>query len=272
MSTIDDVAKFIETIKNQEELNQKGLSLNQEEESLTNKEGFSNININIEPYFPSSFRFSSWPEQEKNLRKDMIGFIERFFYENKKLPVKEDFELRFPKKDLPRTIDGWKELLISLREPLEARGLPFFHISDNYLDPEFVAATSLIVNFHDKRSIGAKLKELGLTTKRWNAWMRISKFREYYESRLNEVVDEDTENMAKISLNQLIANGDLQAIKFMYEVRNVYRPQNNSNTNLLLILQSIMEILAKYVEKDVLNSIATELRSSTIIAGELNPG
>lgn len=253
-STLEGVSNFIDSLK----------KLNK----ATNGEETSNTPEPAPIEFPLNFRFETWPNRRPDFRRAAIGFIEQFYYDHKKLPVREDFETRFSKEELPKTFGAWKAFLTELQEPLEARGLPVFEQTHDWLEPEFITAVTYICNFHDKRTLPAKLKEIGVTTKKWNAWLTKENYRAYFERRLDEVVDHNSKAMAKIGLNQLLANGDLAAIKYFHELENIYRPQ--STQNLFLIMQAIMEILAKYVKQDVLNQIASELRGSSIIAGELS--
>jgi len=249
VDTLEGVSKFIESLEKKTE---------PKEQVLPKRE----------LVFDKDFNFSSWPEREENLRMDMLGYIEEFFYEHQRLPVRADFEIRFSKSQLPHSFNGWKDLLLSLQDQLDARGLPTFSISEGYMEPEFIAAVGLILDYHDKRTTQAKLKQAGVTTKKFSAWMRIDKYREYYENRLNDIVDDDLINSAKLGLTRLVTSDDLQAIKFAFEVKNLYNPHQNTNQNIMLIMQVIMEILAKHVDKTILNSVANEL-SATVI-GELS--
>jgi hypothetical protein len=222
---------------------------------------------------PNTFpELQFWPtkvDTEEN-RKDMITFVETFYFKYKKLPNKADFENRFAKQYLPSSHDGWNALLLSLQEPLTNRGIRPYETPLEYLEPNFVLAVNLIVNCYDKRAIAAKLKEAGLTTKQWTALLRDEEHNLYYKTRLGEIFDEDTALDAKVALRQLVVEGDLGAIRHYHEMQNIYRPQQNANSQILLIMQAIMEILALHVSPDILGRVANDIKSSSIITGELS--
>jgi hypothetical protein len=131
-----------------------------------------------------------------------------------------------------------------------------------------VLAVGLIVNVHDKRAVAAKLKEANLTTKQWTNLLRVQENRDYFQSRLNEIFDEDAQSDAKVALHKLIVAGDLQAIKHFHELQNIYRPQANAQQNLLVALQGIMEILAKYVSPLILSQVANDIKQSAVFRPE----
>jgi len=209
-----------------------------------------------------------WPKKKYNWPIEYVSFVERYYHIHKKLPDRQSFEIQFRglNAPLPTTLEDWQHLLLSLQEPLTARGLPIYDVPPQYLQPNFVLAVGLVVNVHDKRAIAAKLKEANLTTKQWSNLLRIDSNRDYFQSRLNEIFDEDAQSDAKVALHKLIVAGDLQAIKHFHELQNIYRPEVNANQNLMVALQAIMEILAKYVNSDTLSRVANDIRSSTVFA------
>jgi len=224
-----------------------------------------------------AFRFSTnnddefWPKKKYNWPIEYVTFVERFFYTFKKLPTRKDFELQFQQiKDniLPKTLEDWQHLLLELQEPLQARGLPVYDVPPQYLQPNFVLAVGLVLNVYDKRAIAAKLKEANLTTKQWVNLLRIQSNRDYFQSRLNEIFDEDAQSDAKVALHKLIVSGDLPAIKHFHELQNIYRPEHNTQQSLITALQAIMEILAKYVTPEILGRVANDIRSSSQFAIE----
>jgi hypothetical protein len=171
----------------------------------------------------------------------------------------------------PKFIKDWPPILDSVADSLQNRGISPYHTTDNYIDPKFAWAVSLIVNTHDKRTIPAKLKESGLSSKEWQALLRRKRYHEYFQSRLDEVFDQDVKNDAKISLTRLVNNGDLQAIKYYNELTNIYRPeQNDPNKMIAIVLTAVMEILATHVSGDILSKIAAEIRQSPSVTKVIN--
>ena len=247
---MQDAQEFLDSVK----------KLNNEEKEETPKEVPSFIPERAKVFFPD-FGTSFWPQKEIEHRKEHLTFIEVHYQSTGKLPSKADFENNFTPARLPKTDDDWKHLLLSFQEALEARGIPPYETPLEYLEPLFVYAVGLICNPYDKRSLPAKLKEAGLSTRQWQAFLRKPAQQEYFQNRLQTIFDEDTQNDAKLALQSLIANKDLQAIKYYNELQNIYRPQ--ATLDVSIILRAMMEILAKHVESAVLSKVAAELSSAS---------
>lgn len=195
-----------------------------------------------------------------DIRREAITFIETFYYTHKKLPNITDFKQALPENLLPKSPSDWEDFLYNLQDALKNRGVPVYDTPPGYLEPNFVLAVNLIINPYDRRSIAAKLKEAGLTTKQWTALLRLDHNKQYYQKRLNQIFDEDLQDDAKLALSRLIQAGDLQAIKHYHELQNIYRPQEQYNVT--LILQAIMEILTLHVAPEIIGKVAESLRNS----------
>jgi hypothetical protein len=131
-----------------------------------------------------------------------------------------------------------------------------FHHYDSDLDPSFVLAVNLILTTADKRSLSAKLKTIGVSPQKWEAYLRNGSHRDYFETRLKRTFG-DADFYAKLNLSRSIESGDLNAIKFYYEVTGKYSPQSESNDFLKVILQ-LMEILAKHLNPEILDVVSRE--------------
>lgn len=221
-------------------------------------------NLSFSSNLEKSLKFSPKTHYEQPLRADLLTFVEVYYYENKRLPEFHVLHEHFKDHpDRPPFLKGWKTVLDNISESLNNRGIKPYNTVENYIDPRFAWAVSLIVNHLDKRTIPAKLKEAGLTTKEWQALLRRKRHFDYFQSRLDTVFDEDIRNEAKLSLSKMVSNGDLQAIKYYNELKNIYRPETqNANQLISVVLTAVMEILAAHVTSDVLNRIAAEIRSA----------
>ena len=227
-------------------------------------------------FLPFQIQFSP-PQRFKNdvtqaFRADLLTYLEVSYYTNKKLPSVQEIHRKFSAHtDAPRTLKDWAPVLDSIADSLQNRGISPYRTTDDYIDPKFAWAVSLVVNTQDKRTIPAKLKESGLTSKEWQAFLRRKRYHEYFQQRLDEVFDQDVKNEAKISLSRLVSNGDLQAIKYYNELTNIYRPeQNDPNRMVAVILTAVMEILATHVSSEILSKIAAEIRTSPSVTKVIN--
>lgn len=129
---------------------------------------------------------------------------------------------------------------------------------DDELHPMFVIAVNQILTTHDKRTLNAKLKALGISPQKWEAFLRNPAHRAYFDKNVKRVFG-DTDFYAQIQLTNLVQTGDLQAIKYYNEVVGKYRPDSESSTrDFLKVIMQLMEILARKLTPDVLDVISRE--------------
>lgn len=203
------------------------------------------------------------PDYDEDLKNDILTYYESMFWLNSSVPTHADVKERFELTD--KEFETYYNLV---EEPLKNRGvkLPPLHPpvknrrGGSELDPFFAMACSLICDTADKRSTAAKLKSLGLTTKQWQALLRQPGHADYFQKRLN-IAFGDTEHAAKLSLAKNVESGDLQSIKYYHEFTGKYKPQNETNLNLVFLLGRLMEILSKRIDPAVLAEIADEIET-----------
>lgn len=158
------------------------------------------------------------------------------------------------------TLDQAESLYLKANPVLEKRGLPPYKRSPLFpdkFDPMFILAVNKLTDPMDKRSNAVKLKELGLSTKTFQAYLKLEQNRSYYERRLNEAF-ETTEYSAKTSLMRNIESGDLNSIKYFHEYTGRFQSNDSTAFNFILVLQKVMEILAKHVDQAILDTVASE--------------
>lgn len=276
MLTMDEVKKTRILIQDFEEFQKKFKfspnKSNQAEEENQKEENSTDSQLSIPEKTIEPIKIFAFPVKDINpeddlaFRKEVVAFIMYHYDVHKELPKRHHFEERFPINRLPKTLEDWKIFLYSLEAPLNAQGITPYETPSDYLEPNFLLAVSLLVTVVDKRSFAAKLKEAGLTTRQWKNFLNIPKYHDYYRSRVNKIFSEELAEDAKVQLAQAIHRGDLQAIKYYHEFQNIYRPQGQDVNKLLLsLLHNLMEILARHVQPDTLNKIASEISEAKII-------
>lgn len=163
----------------------------------------------------------------------------------------------------------------AINKQLDARGLPPVGFSvpvkiKKVPDPEFVAATALLQDLLDKRSTAAKLKSMGMSTRRFNALRAETINNNYWKSRVN-INFKDAEDTAKMSLIRNIESGDLPSIKHFHEVTGTYRPNQEILLNLGVLIGRLMEVLVQHVDAKILRVIGDEFDSIlTTATGEID--
>lgn len=201
-------------------------------------------------------------DDEKVFLKRLITEIDSYYSLNKRLPTLVELRKQFPVGPLEPSLE-------KLRAGLIARGLPTYQQGEQSggLDPEFVLAVRLILDFSDTRSRAAKIKEAGLTTKRFSALMKDPAHKEYYASLVKESFTEEVKTTALVELARGVERGELPFIKHFQELTGEYRPNAHQVANLQMIILGLMEILARHVQPEILNVVATEI--DTLMTKEL---
>lgn len=228
--------------------------------------GFSTVGKNVE-IDELELEFSTYSEN-RSFQADVISFIERYYYDKGELPEwRKLHEVFSDYPERPRYLKGWANVLESIQNKLDVRGLPTFRTAENYLDPKFIAACHLILNPHDKRTDAAKLKALGdIKPARWNAWLKRKSYMEYYKRHAEKIFDEELQVEAQRALGDLVRNRDLSAIKYLDERTGVYRSNNGSNVEVIgAFMQAMFAILARTVSADVISTIQAQLREEPVI-------
>lgn len=131
------------------------------------------------------------------------------------------------------------------------------------LDTVKRTAISYILDYHDKRPIRVKLKDLGVTTTQYNDWLKEERFHTLLKRELDarfKNVDID----AQLGLSRLVLDGDLNAIKYYYEFTGKYRPSTETNVNITVVLAKLMDVLVRHLDSEILDTIATEIEREVL--------
>lgn len=179
----------------------------------------------------------------------LIGYIEQRWHAKGKFPRAEEIKEKFD-------VDV-KELLAekeTFRVALVNRGIkyPNYDLIDMQLDGltnEQVAAIITMVNFDDKRPRATKLKEMGISTVKWNGWMREPAFINY----LHDLSTKNFQNAldkAQEGLMRSVERGDTNAIKLFMELTGRVQPVGHGATaeNVRVILQKVVEVIQRHVK------------------------
>jgi len=162
-----------------------------------------------------------------------------------------------------------EELFTEVNKILEdARGLPPFQINfktTKILDPRFVAACNIIMDVSDKRSVAAKLKDVSLSTKQWNNFLRTKANREYYDKLIENLMDYDTWQESRLAIARNVSAGDLSSIKYFHELTGKFVAQKDFDPRILTyMMTAILEIVVKHVDGHTARIIADELEAVAV--------
>lgn len=163
--------------------------------------------------------------------------------------------------------EGW------LTEPglvamLERRGID---IRNNGLTPQMLACANVLLDFSDKRSKTAKLRDLGLTTQQYNGFVANPQFNAYVTARAEKLLP-DSMHEAHTALLKNVERGDTNSLKLYYEITGRHNPAQAREFNPEALLTRIFEIITTRVkDPDVLQAISQDIGSLAIGSGPERP-
>lgn len=119
------------------------------------------------------------------------------------------------------------------------------------LSKEQLAAILTMTDYLDRRNAASKLKLLGITTAQWQGWMRDKSFKDYvHELSANNFVD--GVHMAQTGLAKKLEDGDVNAIKYYYEVTGRFSSANNNGSaneqNVRMVITKLVEVLQRKIK------------------------
>jgi hypothetical protein len=125
-----------------------------------------------------------------------------------------------------------------------------------------IATVSTILNPADKRSVTAKLEALGVSPGTYANWKKSKVFMDYMNSQGESLFGEFMPDMHNSLIGQA-TKGNVQAIKFAYEVSGRYRPKQGEETaNVRMIIIKLIEIIQRHVNDPmVLQAIANDVQA-----------
>lgn len=132
------------------------------------------------------------------------------------------------------------------------------------LDPIQILAANMLLNTADRRSERKKLEEIGVKPQTLAAWKRQPAFMEFYRKRAKNVFGE-LDIAANKSMARMIEDDNFQAVKLYYEMTGEYTPRAEVNVkvNVHLVLTTVVEIIARYVDEETAIQIAEAIEVET---------
>lgn len=180
--------------------------------------------------------------------------------------------LRELKQKLPElsqlSAKGLKANLDSASKTLVKRGLPPLKSqvkNVRTLDPEFVAAVNYLMSTTDKRSVTAKLKDLGISSQKFDRFLNRQDHLDFYKQAIDKQMSGPVWEQARLSLSNLVAKEDLPAIKYLGELEGKFVQQRDFDPRILAVfLTSVLDIVARHVEPSKARVIADELENAAM--------
>jgi hypothetical protein len=158
------------------------------------------------------------------------------------------------------------ELTNILKDPLfkrsmDVRGIIMDsqYVANKKLTQRQMTAAAMMSSVVDRRSEGKRLSDLGISTTEWSTWMLDETFVRYYEGRVEKMLANSV-SAAHLGLMRGVNNGNVQAIKLLYEITNRYNPAQEDQVNVRVLLNRVIEVIQKHVkDPEILTNMAREL-------------
>lgn len=191
--------------------------------------------------------------------KDLLTFIEQFWYERRIYPTVKALEAYAEVNEI--SAKKLAELERDLLPYIEKRGIG--KKSDPRLSELQLAAANLVLNFTDRRSATAKLKAIGVTPTQWNGWMRDVTFKNYVAERTAELLEVNTHE-AHLGLLKAVERGDSGALRLYYEMTGRIKGDSQVE-NVNLLLARLIEAIQRHVQDpEILGRISQDFEAAML--------
>ena len=186
------------------------------------------------------------------LQMQVLSFIEEFWHKFHKFPSVDVVCDKFPSFNLNTNLKD-----PTFAQSLENRGI-IIDSSVRGLTEDQIAAILCLSDFEDKRSRARKLRDLGLTSTKWNGWLKDKAFRNFLHNQFAFNFEEST-HVAQDALVRAMDKGDTNAIKFYMEMTGQYTQQAPQMVNIKLILARVIESIQRHVQDpEILKAIGND--------------
>lgn len=138
-----------------------------------------------------------------------------------------------------------------IRRPLEEHEKP-------KLSAEQVAAIAVITNYSDRRPVQARLEAMGVSQEILHGWQADPIFKEELTARAADTF-QNIAPVAEIRLAQQVDKGNLNAIKFYFEITG--KAETPETVNVKRALQTIIEAMQKHCTPEQLLAIQAEMQT-----------
>lgn len=144
------------------------------------------------------------------------------------------------------------------RHAMLTRGIDFGETRT--ISPEQDMAMAIMAS-PDGRTFERKLKAAGVSPSKWRSWLKQKAFGELWREIGGSSL-KDYEPDMMVALTGQALTGDVQAIKYAFEVSGKYAPQRQQNLDATLVIAQVIEILQDELKDDMprLQRIATRMQ------------
>lgn len=136
------------------------------------------------------------------------------------------------------------------------RGFPFDNV---VLTPEQQFAVSVITDPTNRKPLGYKLKQCGISYPVYRAWLKQPHFAAYITKISEDMLGEHVADVHTKVLERA-TGGDIQAIKLYYELTGRHDPQRQQLVDLNGVIGLLLEVITRYVtDTNALSKITSDI-------------
>lgn len=184
-----------------------------------------------------------------------------------RLPSADDLYKMHPKILLRR----YSELMLTdeFKTALRYRGVEWDEDAGLNLEQQHVLLK--LQDYTDRRSLGVKLKELGVPMPRFQAWLRQPLFAKHYRE-VSEMALQEAVAPALTALAGKAAAGEDRAIEKVLEISGRWNPNAMAVENARVVVTAMVEAVVKHVkDPEVRQAIMSEVSLAAGTMKSLNP-
>lgn len=154
----------------------------------------------------------------------------------------------------------------TVQKSLENRGIDWRPVSSDILTGEQIATIQVLLDISDKRTIGDKLKSLGISRSKYQGWKKNKAFMEAYREAGEKLYGESLPQVHQSIIAEAVS-GSFPHQKLMLAVSGRWdEKKRDEEMNVRYVLMKVLEIIQTHVsDAETLQAIAGEFE------GILNP-
>jgi hypothetical protein len=184
-----------------------------------------------------------------NFESNLVDFLEQEYRLSGRFLSAEKCHADYgiPVRDYERALNNTE-----VKEALTERGIVFERFNDDFtaatLTTEQLFAANSILDLTDTRTAKKKLQDLGVSTLKYDAWLKDPVFKSYLQTRAENMLG-DAKHEAAMALMDKVRAGDTKAIEFYYEFTGTFtRQKSGSNVDVYALITQLLEVIDEEVD------------------------
>lgn len=131
---------------------------------------------------------------------------------------------------------------------------------NNGLDGRMIQALQVLTDFTTKKSPATKLRLIGVSPFEYQAWMNYKPFADRLAKLSTKALGGSVHN-AKVTLANRAVEGDLNAIKYLFEVTGEHDPATKAQFDGMRLVQGMAEIMMEYIkDPEIMREVAGKVQ------------